>query len=500
MKEIESKYRASRDLVLPDLEGRLEGVSSIDTPDALHLVAVYYDTADLRLAREGITLRRRSGGDDDGWHLKVPADPSDPGVRDEIHVAAGDEIPERLRQAVTAYVRFADLQPAATLVTERTRRTLRDANASPLAELVDDVVTVEGLGRVSAGFREIEIEDKGGGPQLLSEVGALLSDAGAVGGEFMPKLVRALGARATAPPDPPLAEPVGADDAVSAVVTGYLRTNVRKLLAEDVRFRLGGADAVHQLRVACRRLRSALRVFRPYLDEEWAESLREELRWLARGMGDARDAEVLLARLTASIDKLPDPLVIGPIRARVEQHLGGQLAVAVAEIDKTMNGDRYVSLLERLVDAAWKPRTTSAADQSAAQALGEDVRRAWRKLASGVARVRETAEEGDYHQVRIRAKRVRYTAEAVSPAFGKPAVRFARQAERVQEVLGEHQDACTAQEVLRRIAQSSGGRSSGFTLGILHAVEEQRASAARAEFEGLWPEVARRRYRDWLTG
>jgi CHAD domain-containing protein len=499
VKEVESKYRASRDLVLPDLEGRIEGVSSVDAPDKMHLVAVYYDSADLRLAREGITLRRRSGGDDDGWHLKLPMDAADPGVRDEIQVAAGDEIPAQLRQAVTAYVRFAELQPAATLVTERTRRLLRDGDGSSLAELVDDTVTVEGLGRVSAGFREIEIEDKGGGSQLLAEVGTLLRDAGAVGGEFMPKLVRALGARATAPPDPPLAEPIGQRDPVSAVVTGYLRTNVRKLLAEDVRFRLGGEDAVHQLRVACRRLRSALRVFRPYLDEEWAEGLREELRWLATSMGTARDAEVILARLTASIDKLPDHLVIGPVRARVQQHLGGELAAAVAEIGHTVNSDRYISLLERLVDAAWKPRTIPAADQPAQVALQEDVRGAWRKLASGVARVRETSQERDYHQVRIRAKRVRYTAEAVSPAFGKPAVRFARQAERVQETLGEHQDACEAQDVLRRIAQSSAGRTSGFTLGILHAVEEQRASAARVEFEALWPEVARRRYRDWLT-
>jgi CHAD domain-containing protein len=499
VREVERKFRASRDLVLPDLEGRIDGVATIDAPEKLHLVATYYDSADLRLAREGITLRRRTGGDDDGWHLKLPLTTSNGGARDEIQVAGDDEIPDQLRRAVTAYVRFAALLPAATLVTDRTRRLLRDETGSALAELVDDSVTVEGVGRVSAGFREIEIEDKGGGEQLLADVATLLSEAGAVGGEFMPKLVRALGARATAPPDPPLPETIDPDASVSAVLTGYLRTNVRKLLAEDVRFRLGGDDAVHQLRVACRRLRSALRVFRPYVDEEWAESLRAELRWLASSMGAARDAEVLLARLTSSIDQLPDPMVIGPVRARLQQHIGGTLAAAVAEIDNILDDDRYISLLERLVDAAWKPTTTRSASQRARDALPDDVRRAWRKLNSGVAHVHKTGAERDYHQVRIQAKRCRYTAEAVAPAFGKPAVRFAQQVERVQEVLGEHQDAITAQDVLRRIAQSSSGRSSGFTLGIMHAVEEQRASAARAEFEAIWPDISRRRNRDWLT-
>src|SRR4051794_31658250 len=67
VREVERKYRASRELALPDLEGRVDGVASIDGPDVLHLVATYYDTSDLRLAREGITLRRRTGGYDDGW-------------------------------------------------------------------------------------------------------------------------------------------------------------------------------------------------------------------------------------------------------------------------------------------------------------------------------------------------------------------------------------------------------------------------------------------------
>ena len=163
MREVERKYRANRGLVLPDLTGRIPAVASIDPPVTHRLVAVYYDTADLRLAREGITLRRRSGGDDDGWHLKLPLGRAGNGVREEIQVSGeGDAPPDQLRRMVTAYIRFAATQPAATLVTERKATILRGEDGAPLAELVDDQVTVQGLGRVSAGFRELEIEDRGG--------------------------------------------------------------------------------------------------------------------------------------------------------------------------------------------------------------------------------------------------------------------------------------------------------------------------------------------------
>src|SRR5205085_3736814 len=111
------------------------------------------------------------------------------------------------------------------------------------------------------------------------------------------------------------------------------------------------------------------------------------------------------------------------------------------------------------------PRLTDVAARRADIVLPGLVRASWRRLGSGVARVRETGAPGDYHEVRIRAKRARYAAEVVAPAFGKPAARFAGQVERIQEALGEHQDAVTAQETLRRLAQTSSGRSVGFTCG-----------------------------------
>lgn len=500
MKEVERKYRASRGLVIPDLTGRIAKIASIDSPVTHRMVAVYHDTADLRLAREGITLRHRSGGSDDGWHLKLPLGPLANGVREEIQVDGVDsELPDRLRRTVSAYVRFEPVQPAATLVTERRSMILRDEAGAPLAELVDDQVTVQGVGRVSAGFREIEVEDCGGGEEVLAAVGDALQAAGAVGGEFMPKLIRSLGARATAPPDPPLPEPAGPADPAGTVLTGYLRENVRKLLAEDVRFRLHGDDAVHQMRVAARRMRTALKAFAPLVDAEWAVPLRDELKWFATSLGASRDNEVLLARFTAELDALPPELVLGPVRARIEQHVGGALAAGLAAAEETLSSDRYLTLLERLVDGAWTPRLTDLAARPAKTVMPDLVRRSWQRLGTGVARVRETHSAGDYHQVRIDAKRVRYAAEAVAPVFGRRATRFAKQIVAVQDLLGEHQDALTAQETLRQMVKTSPGRAVGFTCGLLHALEEQRAETARRDFDELWPKVARRRHRTWLT-
>lgn len=187
-----------------------------------------------------------------------------------------------------------------------------DKAGSVLAEVVDDRVTVlDDSGATTGTFRELEVELKAGDRKLLDRVGAVLREAGAQGGSFTPKHVRALGATAQADPD--LVAPAGLTVEPSAgdVVTEAVRKEIRRLLAHDPLVRLrapaaGGHTAVHQMRVACRRLRSDLRTFKPLIRKTWSRPLRTELRWLAGVLGAARDAEVLRERLrrTASADPL----------------------------------------------------------------------------------------------------------------------------------------------------------------------------------------------------
>jgi inorganic triphosphatase YgiF len=201
--ETEVKFEVSPDFVLPDLGGLADGVA-VTGPDVDLLVATYFDTADLRLANAGITLRRRAGGSDAGWHLKLPVTA---GTRREVRLPLGDEamtVPPQLASRVSTWIRDEPLQVMAVLETRRTVRRLTGAAGEVLAEVADDVVT----GRVPgpkdvpgepATWREIEVELVTGGPEILAAAGSRLATAGARPSSSASKLGRLLGARAAGP-------------------------------------------------------------------------------------------------------------------------------------------------------------------------------------------------------------------------------------------------------------------------------------------------------------
>lgn len=507
-REVEAKFRVHTPFELPALVGERSGATSVDQAREEQLRAIYWDTSDLRLAREGVTLRKRcgEGPGKDGWHLKLPiregrVPDASIGSRDELHAPGDSEtIPGQLRDLVTPWVRTEILGPVATLMTQRTSYLLRDQAGTPLVELTDDVVSVLSSGHVAGRFREIEVEDRGGGVAAIQAVSAVLRAAGAVGGEFLPKVVRALGPQATAPPDPPLPGPIGLDEPARCAVRDVLRRTVRALIAHDVEVRRDLPDGVHQMRVNARRIRSALKTFARLLDPEWAESLRSELKWLADTLAGARDNEVLLERLLGQLDELPDAEIVGPVRARIEKVVGGSLEAGSGEALETLRSERYVVLLERLVDAAWEPMTAPNAEEPVRLAVRPLIDETWKRLAKRAKRLDHwDATDQDWHKARIAAKQLRYSCDAVEATFGKPAKALSKRAEAVQECLGEHQDAVIAADTLRGMATGRGGASVAFTLGLLHARQTHAAAASRAEFRQVWAEASRPRYRRWLS-
>lgn len=488
--EVEAKFRVPEPFTMPPLDTSSPVVSSVEGPRYLELRAVYWDTADLRLAREGITLRCRTGeGAADGWHLKVP---SGERARLELSVAGDDGAPPgTLTELVTAYTRRATLAPVATLLTTRSSWLLRGPEGEPLAEVTDDTVHVVGADAVR--LREVEVEDKGGGVGLLDRVGRTLRSAGATPAPFLPKLVQALGERATGQPDVPPPGQADRSGNAAAALAFVLRGYVRQFLAADASLRARGDDAVHQMRVSARRIRSALRAFRPLVDREWAEALRAELSWVAGSLGDARDSEVLLARLLDDVARLPVEQVIGPVRARLEEELRGRHAAAGEAVGETLRSERYLDLLERLVDAARAPRTTAAAEAGAAESLPPLLARAYRRMRRAAAGVSGMpgAPDASWHEARIAAKRLRYTAEALAPFLGKRAAKLARRAEDVQELLGEQQDAVVARATLRGLATRPEGAEAAFTLGILFARQETVVAQCRRRFPKAWRRLVR---------
>jgi CYTH domain-containing protein len=191
--EIERKFAVGAGFVLPDLSA-VPGVAAVTGPDTYHLTAIYLDTPGQDLAAAKITLRRRSGGADAGWHLKLPAGA---GARREVHAPLGpgtEPVPERLAALVSAWTRGQPLRPIARLQTTRTVRWLTGAAGQVLAEVADDEVTGSlpdqdsrdtdapagpPSWRIATSWREVEIELGQGPAGLLDEAGQFLLRAGA---------------------------------------------------------------------------------------------------------------------------------------------------------------------------------------------------------------------------------------------------------------------------------------------------------------------------------
>ncbi|MBX6388072.1 MAG: CYTH and CHAD domain-containing protein [Frankia sp.] len=539
-REIERKFSVGPEFVLPALVGADEeaggdaagggggvpGVAALGEPRTFTQEAVYFDSDDLRLARAKITLRRRTGGEDDGWHLKLPAGG---GARDEIRRPLEDGEPDErgiahsappadLLDIVFLRLRGARVRPIARLVTTRTATSLLDAGGAEIAEIVDDRVSAQTLGEATmvTGWREIEVElagdDADAGEKLLDEIGAALVAAGAGPAPHGSKLAHLLGSAGTELAAPPEETRAGAKPAkarkraartAGAIVRDYLAAQVAAIHAVDPRVRLDEPDAVHRMRVACRRLRSSLRTFAPLFPPDLVSHLDVELRDLAGALSGARDAEVQLAYFADRLDALPAELVRGPVQETLTDRLSAGMAAGREAALAALRSERYLVLLVELDDLL-RTELTERADRPATEELPKLVRAADRRLARKVATAAATPPGHDrdvlLHSARKQAKRLRYAGEALVPVFGQDARTLARLSEEAQELLGIHQDATVACGLLRTwgLEAQEAGEPTAFTLGLLLGLEEHRARTAERDFFDAWPELSAARHRRWL--
>jgi len=295
------------------------------------------------------------------------------------------------------------------------------------------------------------------------------------------------------------------------VVLAYIRTQVLAIARYDPLVRRDAPDAVHQMRVATRRARSALQAFGQIIDREATRSLGEELKWLAAELGHARDSEVMLERLTADLAAIPPALVVGPVEVRMTGHFTAELAQAGKAALHALDGPRYLRLRDDLDVLLADPPLTPLAGRKAGKALVRPVRRAARRLQRALAAVPApeghaaedlgTAVDRDtaIHEARKAAKRARYAGEAVASAFGAPASRFSKQMKKLQSVLGGHQDVVIAREQVREIGMNADqAGESAFTYGILFEREDHEARRLRRQARQVWRSASRPRVRGWL--
>lgn len=275
-----------------------------------------------------------------------------------------------------------------------------------------------------------------------------------------------------------------ATSSATAALVDYLDQQINRILVGDIAQHLG-EDAVHDTRVAIRRLRSTLRVFGKLLDSSEFGEMDGELRWFASLLGDVRDCQVQQNRFNEAIDDVPRKLILGPVKSRIRKDLQAVERPARRRVKKAMKSTRYEDMMAVLRRWSAEPPVDGAV---APKTLRKRADRAQRKADRRLATALESEDDAMLHRARKAAKRARYAAELCRP-LGKPkrAKRTIKHYKHIQNLLGQHQDAAVAEETLRKMGVSAGktGRENGFTFGMLYAREERVGHQCREEARQL---------------
>ena len=499
--EVERKYTVSRDAALPDLAG-VDGVTAVRPLRETDLDATYFDTAELSLLERRFTLRRRVGGGDEGWHLK---EPSRPDSRSEAHLPLGravHTVPKSLRTAVEQMTGGRPLVPVARISTHRREVILVDPDGAEMAVIADDDVHAERVlpPALAQHWREWEVELSGRRSDLLELLENELLKAGARPAGVSSKLARAL-AEESAGYELPAAESVRArHSSVQDVLAAYLAAHLAVLREHHAGLQ---GETVHRLRIAARRLRSALTTYRPMFERGSVDALRDELRWLGGELSDARDSEVLRAHLDALVTDEPGSTAHTPLRQKIDEDLSAVHRRAHAAAVEAVASERYRRLLRSLDAVIQAPALRRKAFKPARTALPKLLERDTRRLTRAAKAARRTdvraAHDEALHEVRKKAKRLRYAAESATPVLGKHGKRLAKRVKKVQDALGAHQDTVASRAWLEDLTERAEGDADiAFGAGRLHAREEQRSAAAVRDYEKAWGRVPHKHVDRWV--
>lgn len=265
-------------------------------------------------------------------------------------------------------------------------------------------------------------------------------------------------------------------------VAEYLSAQIDGIVAGDVGLR-SGTDPIHDTRVAIRRVRSTLRVFAKLLDRAAATELESELKWFAALLGEVRDCQVQRKRFDDALDRLPDELILGPVRSDIRNTLLGAERPARGRVADEMDSERYLSMMAVL--RRWQTEAPLQ-DGFGEDELRKRVKRAQRKADRRLVAAVCGSDDAALHSARKAAKRARYAGELLSSVQPK-ARRKAKAYKKVQSALGDHQDTVVARDVLRRMAAGTGTSAgeNGFTYGLLYARELRIANQTRSKARKL---------------
>ncbi len=449
------------------------------------LHTIYYDSEDLRLTRWDCSLRYRHG---EGWTLKIPVLNKNKALEREEHVFDGapDRPPNAALELATANLRGAPVRRVAELRTLRVKREFQSQSGDDLAEVVEDDVRVVDGASVQNRFQQLEIELEDGIETGTGDaIAGALQSQGAGKPNQTPKNVMALSSNGIAPE---IAVPsVSSNSSIGQTIRAALSQSAIQLLRNDAKMRLReDGEAVHQARVAVRRLRSNLRTFLPLLEKPWACDLRERLSWLQDRLSPVRDTDVLTERLADFAEELP---ASDAQRARcIVDDLRKRLKREHEQLREALREQRYRELLEDLVQAAANPRFTGDPEVPAAGIAPTLIQSVYKKVRKAVRAAGLPPSDRELHAIRIKAKHLRYASEAFSESAGKRAKLLAREAQRLQTLLGTEHDSVV---MVKRLRETASETEAVFAAGELAMLFLQEAKSSRAKWRRGWRRIRR---------
>lgn len=477
-----------------------DGAIRLAADTAADQVDTYYDTEDWRLHRAGYSLRVRATGGQFEWTVKSLT-PAVNSLRNRLELAEvlpdGDaNAVKGARGAVGEYVRLlTGTHPVRAIFEVRTHRRAFPLQLGdiPVGEVLLDTTTIP-VEDDDEPFRlhRVEVEVPASAQADVEPFVEELRVACDLQPAGTSKYEAGLLARGLTPPGRPELGSTVVHPSLSLgeVAFATMRKHFGGLLAHEPGTRLGvDPEELHDMRVATRRLRAAMSLFKEALPTR-APRLREELRWVASTLGEVRDLDVQLEQLHEWLAEAePEDR---PALESLTDVLRMRRAAARVRMLKVLDSSRYERLVANFTTMLRRGplRTQPAARQSVLAAGPELIARRYRKLRKTGDRITAESPPEEYHALRIEGKRLRYALEFLSDVYGKPARELIAPLVAMQDILGKHQDSYVAISQLRELSAGGGRAMSSQTVFVMGGIAA-RYSRQAAELRGQFPKAYR---------
>jgi triphosphatase len=474
----------------------------------------YLDTEEWRIYQAGYSLRIRrvKGKNTAEATMKLLASEGEaPGLRsrreiseplDSPDLEAFDDDPGPVGKRISALVGPKKLR---TLFEIHTRRNTYGLifEGSEVGEVALDETTIPLENDAEpAHVRRVEIEVEPESLLRLEPFVERMREACRLSPATASKYEAGLFSRDLAPPGPPEFGPTGVDDSLTAGELAFriLREQFAVFLAHEPGTRIGeDPEELHDMRVAARRMRAAMKIFEEPLPVR-TQRFRNEFKWIAGALGEVRDLDVQLEQLDGWISSASsgDREPLEALRAVFQE----RRKKARRSMLRRLNSRRYARLVESF--GAFLERGPSRRAQASRRpilaAAPDLVRKPYRRVRKLGDPLSEESSGEEYHELRKKGKRLRYALEFLSDIYGDPTKDLIKPLKELQDVLGDHQDAEVAVAHLRELAVSKGRspKLSSETIfvmgGIAHRYEVQ-ARELRSEFPGAYSKVRGKRWK-----